>query len=52
MFWKMGWNVLDFFIVVALLLGPCKFKKHRDISLLMTGDWPNKLIVHRGSTTY
>jgi len=22
MFWKMGWNVLDFFIVVALLLGP------------------------------
>jgi len=26
MFWKMGWNVLDFFIVVALLLGPCEFK--------------------------
>ena len=25
MFWKMGWNVLDFFIVVALLLGPCEF---------------------------
>ncbi len=24
MFWKMGWNVLDFFIVVALLLGPCE----------------------------
>ncbi|XP_028397762.1 cation channel sperm-associated protein 4-like [Dendronephthya gigantea] len=22
MFWKMGWNILDFFIVVALLLGP------------------------------
>ncbi|KAJ7357576.1 Cation channel sperm-associated protein 4 [Desmophyllum pertusum] len=22
MFWKMGWNVLDFFIVIALLLGP------------------------------
>ncbi|XP_066020091.1 cation channel sperm-associated protein 4-like isoform X2 [Pocillopora verrucosa] len=22
MFWKRGWNVLDFFIVVALLLGP------------------------------
>ena len=26
MFWKMGWNVLDFFIVVALLLGPCEFR--------------------------
>ncbi|CAH3023776.1 unnamed protein product [Porites evermanni] len=26
MFWKMGWNVLDFFIVVALLLGPCEYK--------------------------
>ncbi|KXJ18816.1 Cation channel sperm-associated protein 4 [Exaiptasia diaphana] len=26
MFWKMGWNVLDFFIVSSLLLGPCKFK--------------------------
>ena len=25
MFWKRGWNVLDFFIVVALLLGPCEF---------------------------
>ena len=24
MFWKRGWNVLDFFIVIALLLGPCK----------------------------
>ena len=22
MFWKMGWNILDFFIVAALLLGP------------------------------
>lgn len=25
MFWKMGWNVMDFCIVGALLLGPCKF---------------------------
>ena len=23
-FWKVGWNILDFFIVSALLFGPCK----------------------------
>ena len=24
-FWKSGWNILDFFIIAALLLGPRKF---------------------------
>ena len=32
MFWKMGWNVLDFFIVVALLLGPCEYVKRIRLS--------------------
>lgn len=45
MFWKMGWNVLDFFIVVALLLGPssvlcqdCRLLFRQFSSLFQT--WP------------